>query len=224
MLTRPVAAAFALAVMFGLSGLATAKDKAKARPARPAREADGAAAEKEKAAPSAGRREVATFGGGCFWSIEAIFEHTNGVKSAVSGYAGGGVPAPTYEQVCTGKTGHAEAVRVEFDPDVISYEQLLNVFWKAHDPTTLNRQGDDFGPQYRSVLFFHDEAQRLAALKSSRELTERRAFRNPIVTELVPMAEFFPAERYHQDFYRNHRTSDYSLTHIAPKLRKLKSR
>jgi peptide-methionine (S)-S-oxide reductase len=147
------------------------------------------------------KTEVATFGAGCFWHVEAEFEWLPGVKSAVSGYSGGSLPNPAYEDVHEGTTGHAEVVRVEYDPSVISYEKLLRVFWKGHDPTQLNRQGPDYGTQYRSVIFYHSPEQKQAALKSYQELTRARAFRAPIVTQLMPMEAFFPAEEYHQNYY-----------------------
>ncbi len=150
---------------------------------------------------SKGKTEKATFGAGCFWHVEAEFEWLPGVKSAVSGYAGGVVPRPSYEEVHEGVTGHAEVVQVEYDPAVISYEQLLNVFWKGHDPTQLNRQGPDVGTQYRSVIFYHSPEQRKAALKSYHELTAARVFPGPIVTQLVPMKAFYRAEDYHQNYY-----------------------
>ncbi len=168
--------------------------------------------------------EKATFGGGCFWCMEAVFERVKGVKSVVSGYAGGHVPNPTYQMVCTGLTGHAEVIQIEYDPSVVSYEKLLNVFWLAHDPTTLNRQEDDFGPNYRSIILYHTEEQKEAALKSYQDLTRRRVFRSPIVTELVPLTAFYPAEPYHQDYYRNHLGSEYSDIYIEPKLRKLRQK
>jgi peptide-methionine (S)-S-oxide reductase len=145
--------------------------------------------------------ERATFGAGCFWHVEAVFERLKGVNWAVSGYAGGGIPYPSYEMVHEGTTGHAEVVMVEFDPEVITYDDLLKVFWKNHDPTSINRQGEDEGPQYRSVIFYHNEAQRKAALKSYRALTEKRVYRSPIVTQLVPMRAFYKAEEYHQNYY-----------------------
>ncbi len=145
--------------------------------------------------------EQATFGAGCFWHVEAAFERLPGVKSAVSGYAGGSVPYPTYEMVHEGLTGHAEVVQVTYDPDVISYENLLNVFWRHHDPTTLNRQGEDVGTQYRSVIFYHNRDQREAALASYRRLTQAGVFRDPIVTDLQPMRQFYRAEDEHQDYY-----------------------
>jgi len=147
------------------------------------------------------KSELAAFGAGCFWHVEDVFERLDGVKSAVSGYAGGVVPYPSYEMVHEGTTGHAETVVVEYDPNVITYEKLLKVFWSSHDPTSLNRQGPDVGPQYRSVIFFYNEDQRKAALASYRELTRARVYRSPIVTELAPMRAFFQAEDYHQDYY-----------------------
>ncbi len=168
------------------------------------------------------KTEKATFGGGCFWSIEAIFERIPGVKSVVSGFSGGTVASPDYEMVCSGETGHAEVVRILYDPDTITYEDLLDVFWSAHDPTTLNSQGEDFGTQYRSVIFYHTEDQMRAARKSYKKLTAAGTFGRPIVTDLVPAGPFYPAEKYHQDYYRKHRTSEYCQMVIAPKLRKLK--
>jgi peptide-methionine (S)-S-oxide reductase len=147
------------------------------------------------------KSERATFGAGCFWHVEDTFERLRGVNWAVSGYAGGSVPNPTYEMVHEGLTGHAEVVMVEFDPSVISYEKLLNVFWKSHDPTSINRQGPDVGPQYRSVIFYHNEEQKKAALESYRQLTKARVFRSQIVTQLMPLQAFYRAEDYHQDYY-----------------------
>jgi peptide-methionine (S)-S-oxide reductase len=169
-----------------------------------------------------GELEKATFGGGCFWCLEAVFERVQGVKSVVSGYAGGTVPNPSYEMVCTGMTGHAEVVQIAYDPAVVSYEGLLKVFWDAHDPTTPNSQGPDFGTQYRSIILYHNDGQRQAAHKSLERLTLARAYPDPIVTEIVPLTKFYPAERYHQDYYRRHRYDDYSQEIIAPKLEMLK--
>jgi len=179
---------------------------------------------KKSASSKVKKIEKATFGGGCFWCMEAVFERIPGVKSVVSGYAGGHVPNPTYEMVCTGLTGHAEVIQIEYDPAVVSFEKLLNIFWQAHDPTTLNRQEDDFGPNYRSIILYHNEEQKEAAEKSYKDLTRRRVFRAPIVTELVPLTEFYPAEEYHQDYFRNHQGSEYSDIYIVPKLRKLKQK
>jgi peptide-methionine (S)-S-oxide reductase len=147
------------------------------------------------------RLELATFGAGCFWHVEHTFEMLPGVVAAVSGYAGGDVPNPSYEMVHEGDTGHAEVVMVQYDPEVITYEQLLKVFWSNHDPTTPNRQGPDVGTQYRSIILYHNEAQRKAALESYRDLVKNRVFRYPIVTQLVPLRKFYRAEEYHQDYY-----------------------
>ena len=163
--------------------------------------------------------EIADLGGGCFWCMEAVFERLPGVKSVTSGFAGGHTVNPTYEQVCTGATGHAEVTQIEFDPAKISYEKLLDVFWQAHDPTTLNRQGADEGTQYRSVIFYHGEAQKLAAEKS--KTAAQKNFKHPIVTEIVPFTKFYPAENYHQEYYDNHSSAPYCQVVIAPKLEKL---
>jgi len=161
----------------------------------------------------------ATFGGGCFWCLEAVFEKLPGVKSVVSGYAGGHKPNPTYKEVCSGLTGHAEVVQIEFDPGTISYEELLDVFWAAHDPTTLNRQGQDVGSQYRSIILYHDEHQRKAAADSIDAISKRIGRR--VTTELKPLTAFYPAEAYHQDYYRNNPGQTYCQIVIKPKLDKL---
>jgi len=168
---------------------------------------------------STNSQEVATFGGGCFWCTEAVFQMLPGVKSVVSGYAGGSKENPTYKEVCSGTTGHAEVIQVTYDPKVVSYEKLLETFWEAHDPTTLNRQGADVGTQYRSIILFHDEAQRVAAEKSKAEA--QKLFGKAIVTEIVPLKRFYPAEGYHQDYYRNNSTQPYCSIVIRPKLEKL---
>lgn len=164
--------------------------------------------------------EQATFGAGCFWCVEAVFERLDGVTSVVSGYTGGTKPHPTYEEVCTGNTGHAEVAQITFDPSTISYEKLLRVFWESHDPTTLNRQGADAGTQYRSAIFYHDNRQKLAAEKSKAEA--QGDFDDPIVTEIQPLTQFYPAENYHQDYYNNHQNAPYCALVIKPKLKKLK--
>jgi peptide-methionine (S)-S-oxide reductase len=143
----------------------------------------------------------ATFAAGCFWGVEAAFRQMQGVTATAVGYAGGKTQNPTYEQVCTNKTGHAEVVQVEYDPARLSYEQLLHVFWNEHDPTQLNRQGPDVGSQYRSAIFYHDDAQKAAALASKQELERSRRYRKPIVTEISPAAEFYRAEDYHQQYF-----------------------
>ncbi len=165
--------------------------------------------------------EVATLGGGCFWCLEAVFERVPGVLKVTSGYAGGTRENPSYEEVCEGKTGHAEVVQIEFDPKQISYDQLLDVFWRAHDPTTLNRQGPDVGTQYRSIILYSSDAQRRAAEKSKAELSAAGTYNSPIVTEIVPLVRFYKAEAYHQDYYRNNPHAPYCTFVIAPKLKKL---
>lgn len=165
------------------------------------------------------KTELATFGGGCFWCMEAVFQRLPGVKSVTSGYAGGHTENPTYQQVCSGDTGHAEVIQIEFDPQKISYEKLLDVFWEEHDPTTLNRQGNDEGTQYRSIILYHDEAQRKAAEKSKAD-AQKKFFR-PIVTEIVPLKKFYPAEDYHRDYYNNNSNAPYCRFVIQPKLEKL---
>jgi peptide-methionine (S)-S-oxide reductase len=145
-------------------------------------------------------QERATFGAGCFWGVEVAFRNVPGVTDAAAGYLGGTLPNPTYKDVCTGKTGHAEVVEVTYDPSRVSYEELLNVFWSSHDPTTLNRQGPDVGTQYRSAIFYHDDAQRQAALASKEALTKSGRFPRPIVTEITPTSTFYRAEEYHQRY------------------------
>ncbi|UCH04576.1 MAG: peptide-methionine (S)-S-oxide reductase MsrA [Candidatus Thorarchaeota archaeon] len=164
--------------------------------------------------------ELATFGAGCFWCVEAVFQQLKGVKSVVSGYAGGHVQNPTYEQVSTGRTGHAEVCQIQYDPEQISYADLLEVFFNTHDPTTLNRQGNDIGTQYRSVIFYHNDEQREAAEKAKTELDESGAWKNPIVTEIAPLEEFFRAEDYHQDYFRRNANQRYCQLVIRPKLDK----
>jgi len=168
---------------------------------------------------SADKTELATLGGGCFWCLEAVFERLPGVQSVTSGYAGGRTANPTYEQVCTGTTGHAEVTQIEFDPAKISCEKLFEIFWQAHDPTTLNRQGADEGTQYRSVILYHDERQKAAA-ELSRAAAQKN-FPHPIVTEIAPFTKFYPAEGYHQKYYDTYSNAPYCRVVIAPKLEKL---
>jgi len=163
--------------------------------------------------------EIADLGGGCFWCMEAVFERLPGVISVTSGFAGGSTPNPTYEQVCTETTGHAEVTQIEFDPSRISYAQLLDVFWQAHDPTTLNRQGVDVGTSYRSIILYRDEVQKLLAEKS--RAAAQKNFKHPIVTEIVPLKTFYKAENYHQQYFDNHSSAPYCQMVIAPKLNKL---
>jgi peptide-methionine (S)-S-oxide reductase len=164
--------------------------------------------------------EKATFGTGCFWCTEAVFERLNGVQKVVSGYAGGAVENPTYEEVCSGTTGHAEVTQITYDPKVITYDELLEVFWKTHDPTTLNRQGNDIGPQYRSVIFYHNEEQKKLAEKYKEELNKSGAWDKPIVTEITPFTNFYPAEKYHQNYYDNNPAQPYCSFVITPKVEK----
>jgi peptide-methionine (S)-S-oxide reductase len=166
--------------------------------------------------------ESATLAGGCFWCLEATFDQLKGVESVRSGYAGGSVADPSYEQVCTGRTGHAEVVQVRFDPVVITYRDLLEVFFLIHDPTTLNRQGADVGTQYRSAIFFHSPEQKAEAERVIAELTARKVWDDPIVTEVLPLEAFYPAEEYHRDYYRRNPDQGYCQVVIAPKVAKVR--
>ena len=156
--------------------------------------------------PPADATETATFGTGCFWCSEAVFQRVKGVRSVASGFSGGSVPNPSYEQVCFGDTGHAEVVQVTFDPKVVSYPELLEVFWRSHDPTTPNRQGNDYGPQYRSVIFYHTDRQRELAERYKAKIDEAGVFANPVVTEIEPFTAFYPADEHHQDYYNRNST------------------
>ncbi len=167
-------------------------------------------------------RDVATFAGGCFWCLEAVFARLEGVVSAEPGYIGGSDPSPTYEKVCTDTTGHAEAVQVQFDPAVVTFQDLLEVFFAIHDPTTLNRQGNDVGSQYRSAIYCHSPEQEQAARRFIGELTGRGAFRWPILTEVLPATEFFPAEACHRDYFTRHAGEPYCAMVVAPKYEKFK--
>ena len=164
--------------------------------------------------------EKATFGGGCFWCTEAIYERVEGVHSVVSGYAGGTVKNPTYKQVCDGTTGHAEVTQITYDPKVVSYDELLEIFFKTHDPTTLNRQGADIGTQYRSVIFYHNDEQKQKAEYYKKELSKSGAWDNPVVTEISPVTNFYHAEDYHQDYYANNPNQGYCAFVIGPKVEK----
>lgn len=166
--------------------------------------------------------ERATFGAGCFWCVEAIFQHLEGVEKVISGYSGGQVENPSYKEVCTGQTGHAEAVRVHFDPERISYKELLEVFWRTHDPTQKNRQGADIGPQYRSAVFYHNDEQRQEAEHLKAELDASGAWGAPIVTEISPCENFYTAEEEHQDYYEKNKEGGYCQAVIVPKLEKFK--
>ncbi|MGO9922403.1 MAG: peptide-methionine (S)-S-oxide reductase MsrA [Isosphaeraceae bacterium] len=172
--------------------------------------------------PLAAGLERATFGNGCFWCTEAVFQRLKGVQSVVSGFSGGWAPNPTYQDVCSGATGHAEALQITYNPAIVSYRDLLEVFWQTHDPTTLNRQGADVGTQYRSAIFYHSDEQKKLAEELKQKLDASGAFAGPIVTEVTPFTAFYPAEDYHQNFYNQHPGAMYCRANIAPKLAKLK--
>lgn len=168
--------------------------------------------------------ELATFGGGCFWCTEAVFQKLRGVSKVVSGYAAGETEAPTYQDICTGATGHAEVIQITFDPSVITFDDLLEAFFATHDPTTLNQQGADRGTQYRSIILWHSDAQRDAAAAMIKRLDEGGEFANPIVTQVQPMPTFYPAEGYHQNYFNSNPTQPYCLAVIPPKLKKLQDK
>jgi peptide-methionine (S)-S-oxide reductase len=167
---------------------------------------------------------IATLGGGCFWCLEAVFQEVEGVRQVVSGYAGGHVENPTYQQVCLELTGHAEVVQITFDPEIVSFGQLLEIFFTIHDPTTLNRQGADQGSQYRSAIFYHSEEQRDVANATIERLTRDGVWAQPIVTEVAPLAKFYPAEGYHQNYYRNNPVQPYCLMVVRPKVAKYREK
>ncbi len=168
------------------------------------------------------RREVATLAGGCFWCLEAVYDDLQGVTDVVSGYSGGAIPNPTYKQVCTGETGHAEVVQVTFDPNVVSYREILEIFFSIHDPTTRNRQGADEGTQYRSAIFYHSPEQKATAEQVIREFSSAGLWGNPIVTEVKPLAAFYPAEEYHQEYFRRNPNQGYCRAVVAPKVAKFR--
>jgi peptide-methionine (S)-S-oxide reductase len=170
------------------------------------------------------KTEVATLAGGCFWCLEAVYDDLNGVLSVESGYSGGKTPDPTYESVCSGKTGHAEVVQVAFDPAVISFTDLLHVFFTIHDPTTLNRQGADAGTQYRSAIFYHSAEQKTAAEQVIQEITDGKIWKDPIVTQLAPLEKFYMAEQYHQEYYARNPFQGYCRAIIAPKVTKFRAK
>jgi len=168
--------------------------------------------------------EVATLAGGCFWCIEAVFREIDGVENVVSGYTGGTTVNPTYEQVCTGKTGHAEAIQMSFNPSKISYREILEIFFSVHDPTTLNRQGADVGTQYRSAVFYHNQQQKTVAEELIGELNKAHLWKESIVTQIVPLGTFYPAEDYHQEYFSRHPEQAYCQMVISPKVSKLRKR
>ena len=245
MTLRPLASSLGIAAVLCLASTARAQDPEKSAPSPPkakaadeAKKAEGGDTSKtetpksdtakndtSKAEKVEPKLEKAVFAGGCFWCLEAFFERVNGVKNVVSGYAGGTTAKPSYEMVCTGLTGHAEAVAIEYDANVVTYDDLLDVFWICHDPTTLNRQGPDEGTQYRSAIFYVNEEQKKLAEKSYQKVTSAGLYRNPIVTQLVPLVKFWPAEAYHQNYYRkNANKNPYCQTVIAPKLAELRAK
>ena len=179
---------------------------------------------KAEGAADGATTEQATLGGGCFWCVEAVFDELRGVTSVESGYAGGRTANPTYEQVCSGATGHAEVVRVTFDPREVSFKEILEVFFTAHDPTTLNRQGADVGTQYRSVIFYHDERQREVADETIRELNEANIWDGTIVTEVAPLSNYYEAEEYHQEYFARNPGQGYCRVVVAPKVAKFRQR
>lgn len=166
--------------------------------------------------------EKATFGAGCFWCVEAIFQEIDGVASVVSGYSGGSIKNPSYKEVCTGRTGHAEVIQIEFDPEIVSYETLLEAFFLSHDPTQLNRQGADVGTQYRSVIYYHTRSQQMLAEEKKRQLNATHAYGSPVVTEISAFDVFYPAEDYHQDYYAANPTQPYCARVVGPKLEKFR--
>jgi peptide-methionine (S)-S-oxide reductase len=169
-------------------------------------------------------QEMATLAGGCFWCLEAVYQQLRGVKKVVSGYTGGSMPDPSYKMVCTGATGHAEAVQITYDPDELSYREILEVFFTIHDPTTLNRQGADVGTQYRSAIYYHDPGQKELAQKVMDEITAEKIYDHPLVTELKPLEVFYPAENYHQNYYQENLNQPYCQFVISPKVAKFRKK
>ena len=206
-----------------LAGAALAADKPASKKAKPAKEQPAAEDSEAKKEPgSSAKTEVATFGSGCFWCAEAVFEELKGVKSVVSGYSGGELKNPTYEQVSTDLTGHAEVVEITFDPAVITFDELLDVFWKIHDPTKLNEQGPDHGTRYRSVIFYHSGEQKELAEKSKQKHTKPGRTAPKIVTEITEFTAFYPAEDYHQNYFKNNPRNPYCQVNARPKVNKVK--
>jgi peptide-methionine (S)-S-oxide reductase len=214
--------AIATGAAVGLVGLLLLARTWAGRPEMSEETGKDAAGRSQQSAIATGKEQLATFGTGCFWCTEAVFDQLKGVKSVVSGYSGGNVADPTYEQICSGMTGHAEVVQIKYDADVISFAALLEAFWQSHDPTTPNRQGNDVGTQYRSAIFYHDEQQRREAERLKKELNESGAFRAPIVTEITPFERFYPAEKYHQDYFNQNPSQPYCATIIRPKVEKFR--
>ena len=240
MTLRSLASSLGIASALCLAAVASAQGPGTSTPATPkskaadeAKKADGADTPKEKAedpkadvksAKAEPKLEKAVFAGGCFWCLEAFFERVHGVKTVVSGYSGGSVAKPSYEMVCTGLTGHAEAVAIEYDANIVTYDDLLDIFWICHDPTTLDRQGPDIGTQYRSAIFYVNDDQKKLAEKSYQK-ANAALYNGQIVTQLVPLVRFWPAERHHQDYYRlNKNKNPYCQTVIAPKIEELRAK
>ncbi len=213
---RAIIVTFTVMVISAVLSLADGRTEKTDEPAKPTT----TGAEKM----SDGNTRLATFGGGCFWCVEAVFQLIDGVESAVSGYGGGETDNPTYEQVCSGRSGHAEIVQITFDPAKASYIELLDAFFSSHDPTTLNRQGNDKGTQYRSVIYYHDDGQKAAAATKVRELEADGVFDDPIVTEISPAGEFYSAEKYHQDYYALNPRQPYCQLVVRPKVEKFKKK
>ncbi len=200
--------------LFGLSSSCTSQ--------KSSGQAEEKAPAKDQIVEQSMNTEIATFGAGCFWCVEAVFQELKGVLKVESGYMGGAIPNPTYREVCTGTTGHAEVTRITFDPTIISYEELLEVLWTTHDPTTLNRQGADAGTQYRSAIFYHSDEQKSKAEKSKKEVATT-IWDSPIVTEIVAADTFYPAEEYHQDYYALNPNAGYCRAVISPKVAKVRA-
>src|SRR4051794_28921878 len=224
MTKRRLASSLATLTVMTLACLVRAEDRPEPVPAPEAAAPAGDSSTKGEAAPGdkpaklvPGTTKEASFGGGCFWCTEAVFQRVPGVRMVVSGYSGGHVPFPTYEQVSTGTTGHAEVVEVFYDPALVSYEKLVEIFWRTHNPNTPNAQGPDSGPQYRSIILYHDDDQKKAAEKVYKSLKARRILKGTVVTQLVPFQAFYPAEAYHQNYYNNHPLDPYSMVYIGPK-------
>ena len=190
--------------------------------AKPQKSSDAEETAEGKEKKKSGELETATFGSGCFWCAEAVFQRIKGVESVLPGYSGGHVENPTYQEVCTKTTGHAEVVQITYDPSVISYKELLEIFWKSHDPTKLNRQGLDEGPQYRSVIFYHNDEQKELAERYKKELDKAKVWSHKIVTEISPFKEFYQAEDYHLNYFNNNPQEEYCQTVIGPKVSKIK--
>jgi len=215
--TTRVAAILLLALVAAPSCKTRQTEKVNTVTSEPIEKSDPIAAE-----PEPGEPEVATFGAGCFWCVEAVFQQLEGVLSVESGYCGGDVENPTYQQICSGTTGHAEVCQIRFDPSKITFDEMLKVFWETHDPTTLNRQGSDVGTQYRSVIFYHDEHQKALAEQRKKQLDAAGAWPDPIVTEISPVAPFYKAEKHHQNYYNDNPTEGYCQLVIRPKIEKVR--